>query len=342
MFDHYVVEPLSVYVPREITPNMITIVSGFNCWAFMILGLAAMAYSGSNWLAMWLRVAAGSAVMLYGFLDCLDGVHARRTKQVSAVGEVLDHWVDSFGVPLCTCTLVLGVWPDNLVVLILVPLSVVMFTAQLALYNSTGRYAEQETSGVFGQIVGGFINVVYGIVFYYLPRSTPAVLWLSEGLGYLTVLLMVQNFLSYGPKHGWKPFLAANLPCCLQLATLGALYWSQYPGVGLHTGVRVTFLGTGPTDFMTCTAFVFMCTLISLRVNGNFVIASRLGRKYNGIDIDSILWVVTMVISSRCDSLISSSPAAARIIALLPFIACTVLLIKSIGDMNRVYNHLMK
>eukprot|EP00494_Astrolonche_serrata_P020023 UN20240 len=43
-------------------------------------------------------------------LDCLDGMHARATNQCSRVGELLDHWTDSFSVPIIASSFIMVVF----------------------------------------------------------------------------------------------------------------------------------------------------------------------------------------------------------------------------------------
>jgi len=85
LFDH-VISPfydrLVVLWPRWVPPNAITLLGGVCC----TLSVVAMRRS------LW--GCATLAFTLYHALDNMDGKHARRTKQTSRVGKVLDHAID--------------------------------------------------------------------------------------------------------------------------------------------------------------------------------------------------------------------------------------------------------
>ena len=79
---------LARWIPARVTPNQLTALSFF--WA--------LAASGT--LAFWDRPAgfltAALCLYLHSFFDALDGIHARRTGQTSALGHFLDHFMDGF------------------------------------------------------------------------------------------------------------------------------------------------------------------------------------------------------------------------------------------------------
>ena len=62
---------------------------------------------------MWLRLGLAVSIIVYAILDCLDGQHARRTKQTSKLGELLDHCTDALGIPICTCACCWALLADN-------------------------------------------------------------------------------------------------------------------------------------------------------------------------------------------------------------------------------------
>jgi phosphatidylglycerophosphate synthase len=75
------------FIPRFVTPNMITFVSGL-CALYVIAHLRVfMESEASFWGVIFMAYA-------YVFFDCLDGNYARRTNQTSKLGMYLDNALD--------------------------------------------------------------------------------------------------------------------------------------------------------------------------------------------------------------------------------------------------------
>ena len=85
----YVWNPILDILPTRLTPNTITL-TGF---VFMLTSalFAWFALSGKSWAFLLVALF----LFLYMACDNVDGMHARRTGQSSALGEFLDHWLDS-------------------------------------------------------------------------------------------------------------------------------------------------------------------------------------------------------------------------------------------------------
>ena len=77
-------EKIQKYIPLWIHPNMITISS------FIIINLIYIYELYYNNLIFTI------GILSYWILDNLDGIHARASKQTSAIGEILDHCGDSY------------------------------------------------------------------------------------------------------------------------------------------------------------------------------------------------------------------------------------------------------
>jgi len=81
-------ERLLRVLPRSLHPNTITLVAEASAL------LAAGATWGAVHGARYLYLVAGALLFVYMTGDNIDGQHARRTKQTSALGEFLDHGLD--------------------------------------------------------------------------------------------------------------------------------------------------------------------------------------------------------------------------------------------------------
>ncbi len=78
-----------VRIPAAVTPNMLTVAGTIA--AALSCGVVFVAVPGHPGALVFSAVL----VLLYLTLDNLDGFHARRTGQSSALGEFLDHWLDT-------------------------------------------------------------------------------------------------------------------------------------------------------------------------------------------------------------------------------------------------------
>lgn len=88
---------LLAVLPRSLKPNTITLVAE----ASALLAAAAAALAVRGWPSLYL--VSGVLLFLYMTGDNLDGQHARRTGQSSALGEFLDHGLDG----LASCSVLL-------------------------------------------------------------------------------------------------------------------------------------------------------------------------------------------------------------------------------------------
>lgn len=110
----YIFNPLSIYIPQRITPNMITY-TGF----FLTIISAFFVFLAVNG-HRWAFLLASVSVFLYMACDNLDGIHARRTGQTSQLGEFLDHWLDTFNTTFLTLAIFIVFKLDGILLLITV------------------------------------------------------------------------------------------------------------------------------------------------------------------------------------------------------------------------------
>jgi phosphatidylglycerophosphate synthase len=117
-------------------------------WLLIVTAYTAWTYDGH-----WRMVACVLCAVLNFccmVLDCLDGMHARATRQTSKLGELLDHWLDAFHVPLVGAGVVyaLGLQPWALAMVHVGNAG--LYSAQLIHYYHTRTFIA--TSGVEAQI----------------------------------------------------------------------------------------------------------------------------------------------------------------------------------------------
>ena len=133
-YRRYLIEPVLPLIPTGVSPNAITHVGH-------LLNLLGTAILISAWpRGGWPFAAAAVLLQLYIWCDNTDGAHARRTRQCSAFGELLDHGLDIFNVLYISylTAMALGAPPLWWVVIVLLISGAASVT-----------YWEQTQSGVF-------------------------------------------------------------------------------------------------------------------------------------------------------------------------------------------------
>lgn len=80
------------FVPRKISPNMITLTGGF----FMILSAFLSLLSISPWMSL----IHALCIFIFQTLDAIDGIHARKHDLCSKLGNYIDHATDVFAIQI--------------------------------------------------------------------------------------------------------------------------------------------------------------------------------------------------------------------------------------------------
>lgn len=113
-FRDYVVQPLMRFVPWRLPANIITIIS--NSMMFLALIIALF---GAGSITNYCLIAL--FIFVYAIGDHIDGMQAKRTKTSSALGELFDHFLDSFntGILLMILFAVFHINNVNIIVFIL-------------------------------------------------------------------------------------------------------------------------------------------------------------------------------------------------------------------------------
>ena len=268
----YAFEPIVKHIPSSVPPNALSLANHVAVWTVFIAAAAAPYLS--PFYALLARVLAGAAAMAGVFLDCLDGMHARRTGQASRLGEVMDHWLDSINVPLFTAALILTLQLEPWTAVFLMILTTMQYNAQLVLYHGTGRFLHPPTSGIDGLVGIAFTFVGVGILFYFVPRETYAVGLGITAFAWATAIPSIRNVVWFYRRM--KGLLFPSLVFILFCVMFGAAYLA---------------------GMMRIEMCLLAVAFISFRMTGTYVLRTVLRRPYNGIDWLVPLWCGVVVAS---------------------------------------------
>ena len=242
-YRRWLIEPLLPLIPRSVTPNAITHTGHL----LNLVGTATL-------LALWPKrgwpfAFAAVLVQLYIWCDNVDGAHARRTGQCSALGELLDHGLDSLNVAYISflSALVLSAPPMWWIAVTLLISGAASLT-----------YWEQTKTGVFrlgmlNQIESGVLLSIFLLVVAVLGTDivhTPLALGITVGSAMLlwTAAQIGVGMLRSITRVGRAAGVGAILPAVvlvaigiaiLAVASVGAL--STVAAVTVGTAVNVFF-----------------------------------------------------------------------------------------------------
>lgn len=257
--DRHLFQRMVRRIPHWVSPNALSILNHVVTWT--VLCLAGIAPGLGPTGSLLARLGAAVGVFACVCLDCLDGMHARRTGQASRLGEVMDHWLDALNVPLMTAAMVLTLDLDPLTGAFALVAGTVPYNAQLVLYHHTGRFVHPHTSGIDGQVYLAIAYVILGVTFFFVPQSHP---WAVRGV---TLFAWAGGALAVSTDWFYIPRLRGFLrPHLTFLAVCGA--FSALYVMGL----------------LNAWAFVVGIVLLSFRVTGTYVLRTVVGRDYGGMD----------------------------------------------------------
>lgn len=262
-----VCDPIARRIPESVTPNSISVVNHLVAWTVFILAATAPHLSPGSALAARLVAAVGVLASL--ILDCLDGIHARRTGQGSRLGEVVDHWLDAINVPLMAAGMALTLQLDPWTAALAMITSTMPYNAQLVLYHHTRRFVHPTTSGLDGQVMLAAAYVGFGFLFFFIPQTHH---WMGLGLSAFALLVLALNlWLAWFYFARLRGFLLPHLACIGFFLAFAVLFW----------------LG-----WISEMMFALAVIAISFRLSGSYVLYSVLGRPYSGIDWRIGVWLV--------------------------------------------------
>ena len=257
----WICDPILDRLPASLNPNSLTLTNHLIYWACLFFAASAPGLSGAD--ALIARIMAGVAVFVSMLLDCLDGMHARRTGQTSHLGEFLDHWLDGLNTPLNAAAMALTLQLDPWTSAIVMVSMGMVYIVQLSVWHHSGKFLCPPTSGVDAQCLLSLSFIGAGIYFYVWPLAQfPEIgRWVGLIFGWTCVATAFKQVYWFSKRGATATVygLRANL-FVLALALL-------YP-LGFIGGIE---------------AFILMA-VASWRIAGSYVLYTILGRSYGGLD----------------------------------------------------------
>lgn len=168
-FRDYVVQPLMRFVPWWLPANIITIIS--NSMMFLALAIALF------WPATCLSyITIAVLIFLYAVGDHIDGMQAKRTKTSSALGELFDHFLDSFntGILLIILFAVFGI--DN-------PYTVLFILSINYLAHAAVFYEQFKTGWLYFEKIGSLEVVIFSSLIILANCIAPINVFLTQRIG---------------------------------------------------------------------------------------------------------------------------------------------------------------
>ncbi|MBN1947766.1 MAG: CDP-alcohol phosphatidyltransferase family protein [Bradymonadales bacterium] len=266
----HICEPLVKRIPPTVHPNTISIFNHAVCWLVFVAAAVAPYLNPIHGMAA--RVVAGIGVFSSLVLDCLDGMHARRTGQTSKLGEVMDHWLDALNVPLMGAAMILTLSLDPWTTAFGIVTASACYNAQLVLYHHTHRFVHPTTSGVDGQVYLTAVYLFLAGFFYFFPQDLRWVLLSSTVFAWLVIFISIKMDLFFIRRLGG--FLPNHLVYLLFCTLFSALYL-----VGM----------------MNTVVYVVGITMISFRLTGSYVLYTVLRKPYSGSDWWVGLWILAIL-----------------------------------------------
>ncbi len=254
------------FIPASLHPNTISIANHFVAWMAFLAAAAAPLMDPFN--ALMARLLAAAAVFGCICLDCLDGMHARRTGQSSKLGEVLDHWLDALNLGLYTAAVVLTLGVGPVTAAVGAVTAVMNYNAQLVYYHHSGRFVHPGTSGIDALVAIVGLLAVLGVFFYYVPQSDPRVVLGVHGIAWCAILFINLSDL----RFFWVRMKGCFTPHVKFVVLCGAVTAPLLLG-RLDIPVYLLVLG-----------------FVTFRICGSYVLNTVLRRPYGGADWSIVLW----------------------------------------------------
>lgn len=260
-----VCEPILDKIPARVHPNTISIINHAICWSAFI-AVAAAPYVDPR-QAFLLRIWGGVGLLLSMVLDCLDGMHARRTGQCSKTGEVLDHWFDAINVPLAGAAVLATLQLDPITTAVTISLTAIVYNLQTAAFQHHKKFIHGPTSGTEGQFALGLLLMGFGALLYFFPRDARWVSMFLLGIVWFVNVMQAKMVAFYVPHL--KKYRAA-----VAFAVLTGLIGALHVG-GIISG----------------RACVLAVVFVSFRISGSYVLYTVARKPYGGIDWVLFAWV---------------------------------------------------
>jgi len=350
-------DPVLPFIPKAVHPNMISITCHVVCW-LVFAGACRIAHLSEEGqyleraqIFVWLGIGNFMCMML----DCLDGMHARRTNQCSKLGEVMDHWLDAIAVPLASGGILqtVGIFEWNVdqpwymngrflggVALITTAL---LYNGQLVLYHYTGKFVEN--AGVEAQAI---VSALYWALaaMQLMPEAYyPYIPYVGVVLTCITIMAQLQicafymkHFLTLESDDASGNKWARNADCrrCFQ----------EHGYMWLSCSTLVLLLYS---DAMSPLSFCLSLVAFSFRINGSYVLYSVVKKIFNGYDTLLVEWCVVIMWANFAMEPIPASKFYSKIVFMesnitlqqvLPIMMCAHIVVRNLHDLHTNFNKL--
>lgn len=264
-------KPFLALIPASWHPNHITFLNHICNWMLLTLTFSAhyLKLSYPEYTSFLYIVCAilNFACMT---LDCLDGMHARKTKQCSKLGEFLDHWLDALHVPMVAGGISFALNFTETARASILLLNCILYVSQLIVYHYLRVF--YQTGGVEGQILTSFLYIWCSMEIRYdfSPETSKLFGTLVSITAAIVSAHMIYQFIKRFDRQMWWALFLFLVPAC---------------------GISALYL-LGHYSFFMCTLLV---SCISFRITGSYVLYSILGRPYNGWDWSLTIGVALLV-----------------------------------------------
>jgi phosphatidylglycerophosphate synthase len=163
--------PLLSITPEWIDPNHISYANTAACWIAFLLSVLSYRYEHVYPdTVVCMRFIMVILIWSSMVLDCLDGMQARKTNRCSKLGELLDHALDSANIPLCSCTVLCTLMPDQYTILISLIGGVMIYNAQLVIYKHSHVFVLPPVTGPVAQAMSCVAMIAFTIFFRLFDR----------------------------------------------------------------------------------------------------------------------------------------------------------------------------
>lgn len=264
----WVWHPIVDHLPAKLTPNTITIF-GFLC----MVSSSFFIWLGVQKQKPWGFAVAAFLVFIYMACDNVDGVHARRTKQSSKLGEYLDHWFDSINALVLNLCVANALFLNGWLLMICIMMVAISFFATIWEHHHTGIFVSGKIGTNEGLIVmiGLYLAFVFLFQHPFLSYSGYTDWNLASGVAYLTIAVCIVTTISI--LFRVKKYLREFLPLLLALTAVSCLF-SQ----GMLSGFWASFLILA-ANIPFCARFLLerLCSLKLTYRGAVIVILSLLG-----------------------------------------------------------------
>ena len=236
LFRTMVVEPILDRIPESVAPNLITAINIPVRTAILVLAYLQSENIFSMSCSLISIFLIGFLFVAHEVIDDLDGMQARKTGQYSRFGEIFDHVLDAYGVPILGVSVAMALKLGPLAIVAGLWGPTVIYYLQLTLYRRSGVFVEPLVSGARSACVGAATIVVVGTMNTVLGRYS---LLMSIVAPIVEIALMVgcfKNMSCYAAKlrtdyiehsEDRKPLLSSCGCFALMVVTTSLMFLSQ-------------------------------------------------------------------------------------------------------------------